>query len=229
MGYRNYLLSIPKEEYDLIKNMTCDEFRKHYEVELDDEDDIDSWYVGTYEFGKSIMEFSKRDNFNLPKDSYSEFFLSDELKNRYSDDEVFVVNKKFIEYLLEYYSNIVRENYKGFIDPFISSVDRGDVKHNDFLNSIKIEYSFPKNKIDFDFTKITDEEKSAFFHMFEYVMNNARDWGLYSYFDKTRPYDISDEINRIVGSNKYEYLIFELTHIYKTFDWENNVMYYNGY
>ncbi len=213
-------------EYDLIKNMTCEEFINHYNTEIEEDG---TWYIGTYELGKSIIEFSKRDNFDLPKDSYSEFFLSDELKNKYVDDEIFVVNKKFIEYLLSYYSNIVRENYKSFINPFIHSVDRGDVKHNDFLNSINIQRSFPINKIDFDFTKITNEEKSAIYYMFEYVMNNARYWGLYSYFDNTRPYDISDDNDRIVSSNKYEYLIFELTHIYKTFDWENNVMYYNGY
>lgn len=42
------------------------------------------------------------------------------------------------------------------------------------------------------------------------------------------PYNL-DEGDEITTSWKYEYSIFELVRIYKTFDWKNNVMIYYGY
>ena len=38
-----------------------------------------------------------------------------------------------------------------------------------------------------------------------------------------------DEGDEVTTSWKFEYLIFELVRIYKTFDWENNIMIYYGY
>ena len=43
-----------------------------------------------------------------------------------------------------------------------------------------------------------------------------------------KPYDLDDDTDCIVNSWKYEYVIFELVRIYKTFDWKNDVLLYVG-
>ena len=42
------------------------------------------------------------------------------------------------------------------------------------------------------------------------------------------PYNIDENVDTIVDSWKYEYEIFELVRIYKTFDWKNDVLVYTG-
>ena len=43
-----------------------------------------------------------------------------------------------------------------------------------------------------------------------------------------KPYDLNEEKNCIVTSWKYEYSIFELVRILKSFDWKNDVLLYVG-
>jgi hypothetical protein len=54
------------------------------------------------------------------------------------------------------------------------------------------------------------------------------EWGLFCYFKGGTPYDASDN-PRLVSSWKYEYEIFELVRIYKTFDFKKNVLIYYGH
>ncbi|MDG1949255.1 MAG: hypothetical protein P8J32_00320 [bacterium] len=43
------------------------------------------------------------------------------------------------------------------------------------------------------------------------------------------PYNLDEERKEIVSSWKYEYAVFELVIVLKSFDWENNVMVWYGY
>ena len=43
------------------------------------------------------------------------------------------------------------------------------------------------------------------------------------------PYNIEDDTERIVNSWLYEYSAFELTRLYKTFDWDNNYLLFYGW
>jgi hypothetical protein len=43
------------------------------------------------------------------------------------------------------------------------------------------------------------------------------------------PYDIDEKNKTIVSSWKYEYEVFELVRILKSFDWENDVLIYRGF
>lgn len=49
------------------------------------------------------------------------------------------------------------------------------------------------------------------------------EWALVS------PFDLNINNPKIVSSWKYEYAVFELVRIYKTFDWENNILIYSGH
>jgi hypothetical protein len=48
-------------------------------------------------------------------------------------------------------------------------------------------------------------------------------------WDKMEPYSLDIDSPKIVSSWKYEYEIFELVRIMKTFDWENDVLVYYGH
>lgn len=58
--------------------------------------------------------------------------------------------------------------------------------------------------------------------LFEHVRSNSFEWL------QMTPYNL-DEGNEVTTSWKYEYAIFELVRIYKTFDWKNDKMIYYGY
>jgi predicted heme/steroid binding protein len=58
--------------------------------------------------------------------------------------------------------------------------------------------------------------------LYNHVRSNATEWLQLS------PFDL-DKGDAVTTSWKYEYSIFELVRIYKSFDWENNVMVYYGY
>ncbi len=55
----------------------------------------------------------------------------------------------------------------------------------------------------------------------------VREWG----GDKWNmiPYDLDKETDNIVKSWRFEYAIFDLVRIYKSFDWENDVLIYSGH
>jgi hypothetical protein len=58
--------------------------------------------------------------------------------------------------------------------------------------------------------------------LFHHVHGNSIEWL------QMTPYDLESG-DEVTTSWKYEYAIFELVRIYKTFDWENDIMIYYGY
>jgi hypothetical protein len=74
----------------------------------------------------------------------------------------------------------------------------------------------------FDFTKITQEQQNALWKIITHVIDMSSEW------NRLTPYNLDSE-DAITKSWKYEYEIFELVRIYKSFDWKRNVMCYYGY
>ena len=56
------------------------------------------------------------------------------------------------------------------------------------------------------------------------MVNKAREWR-----EDYPPYNIDENTTKLVNSWKYEYEVFELVKLLKNFDWENDVLIYNGY
>ncbi len=209
MGYRNYIGFLPKKEYNKIKSLTVDEVCAYKGEE----------YVSVYKFGNELYEFGKYVDFKPPKGSVKTFFKKkDTEKNWNGDGELKVITKEFLAYIISTYDERVTKYYNDMVTPFID----GEYKKGKFLNSVKTEHSYPNNKYTFDFSKITESEQTALFNILEHMRSFRSEWV------DLKPYNLEKGIE-ITTSWKYEYGIFELVKIYKSFDWKKNVMYYYGY
>ena len=217
MGYRTYIGLIPKKEYNKIKSLTKEELIKFYNIKVDDDGD---WYKGVYEYGEELYNFGKYTNFEPPIGSMKPFFKKKCLKQRYEEYDFYVVTKEFLSYLIGTYEEQVKGYYNKMMTPFFG--DGNYDKIHEFLNTIKTEYCVGDNQHTFDFTKITKEQQTQLFHIIEHMRSMRTEWV------RLTPYNLNKG-DEITTSWKYEYGIFELVRIYKSFDWKKNVMVYYGY
>ena len=218
MGYRTYIGVMPKKEYNKIKSLTLDQLRERYPTDGDG----DYWYKGPYEFGERLYEFGKYTDFNPPKDSLKPFFKKKSTQEFYADTEFHVVTKEFLAYVIDSYKQRVINYYNEMLNPFFGNLGETDTTASDFIKSVKTEYGYRKDKRNYDFSKITQEEENALFNVFEHLLSMSTEWVSLS------PYDLETK-DTVTDSWKYEYSIFELVRIYKSFDWKRNVMTYYGY
>jgi len=213
MGYRNYIGKIPKREYNKIKKMSRLELFQYKNPGKEvDEDDL---YIGFYDLVSELHNFGKYVEFGEEK-FYKPFFKNKETFKYYdSDQECYIVQKEFLQHIIEWFSQQNSTYFNEMIDPFFKD-------GNKFLNSVKTEYNRPNNKHTFDFNLITEEEQTAMFKMIEYIRSIRVEWTQLS------PYNL-DSGDEVTTSWKYEYVIFELVRIYKTFDWKKDIMVWYGW
>lgn len=221
MGYRNYIASITKKEYDKIKNFTKEQLFEYKGKSLEDE------YVGVYEIGD-------KDHYGLGKyvDSFDKklfkpVFLNKELQDYYlQEHDLYIVGKEFMRVVINRYAEEIKAYYKELTAPFFN----GNKCVSDFLNSVKTEYGSVDDTYTFDMSKITKDEQTTMFLIIDHLRTMATEWGVCTNeaFEGRKPYDL-DKGEEVTTSWKYEYAQFELVRIYKTFDWENNLMLYYGY
>lgn len=221
MGYRTYIGTIPKKEYNKIKSLTEHQLYDFYKESKDLHDSTpDNFYIGVYDFGKPLYEFGKYTDFNPPKKSLKSFFKNKELKEKYEDYEFHIVTKEFLEYIIEGYKERVKTYYNNMVLPLLGNEESGN--KGEFLKSVKTHYEIGDNTYEFDFSKITPEEQTALYKVIEHVRSMRIEWV------HLTPYDLNQE-GTVTDSWKYEYAIFELVKIYKSFDWKKNQMIYYGY
>lgn len=225
MGYRTYVASMPKRDYNKIKSMTKDQLIEHYKIEREDYE-IEEGYIGmgVYDFGTTLYEFGKYTEFEPPKGSLKTFFKNKELNKYYTDDHDFnIVTPEFLEYIIDSYKRRVADYYNDMMIPFFGKQESlMRTQPSNFLNSVDVEYDYPNNKYKFDFSLITQDEQNALWKIIDHVRSMRTEWTAMT------PYDLNRD-DEVTTSWKYEYAIFELVRIYKTFDWKKNVMIYYGY
>ena len=206
MGYRNYIGSLPKREYNKIKNYTLEEVYKHKGIEWNEDNEKRVDYVGVYdiaynmhyELGKYVDEFDKK--------LFKPVFKNKETQKEFEcDSDFYIVQKEFVLKLIEYYTGIIKNYYTEML--------------KDFFDGRKVKSDFLKNKD----SKITEIEEESIFKIIEHVRSMSYEW-----IDFV-PYNLNLDTPNIVSSWKYEYVIFELVRLYKTFDWKRNIMIYYGY
>lgn len=224
MGYRTYIAEMPKREYNKIRSMNSEQLIHFYQIKKEDDiDEDESLYKGVYDYGDTLHEFGKYTGFNPPKKSLKPFFRNKHLMSHYSEYDFYVVTPEFLIYVIEGYKERVKSYYSKMMSPFFEK--RWDTK-SEWLKTIKsdldesLEYRYT-----FDFSKITQEEQNQLFQMIEHVKSMWLEWSS----NTIAPVDTNLEKRSISGSWKYEYAIFELTHILKSFDWKKKVMIYYGY
>ncbi len=184
MGYRTYIASIPRREYDHIMHFTKEELCAYKKV--------DDGYVGVYDIATTkLYEFGKYTEFDNSK-FFKPFFSDERLQSEMcSDSDFYVVEKDYLKHIIEHYN----EKVKAFYKELLSGITEDNV------NSIP-------------------QSKAAEFY--NHIRSNSNEWLHLTPFDL----DSGDEVST---SWKYEYSIFELVRIYKSFDWESNLMVYYGY
>jgi hypothetical protein len=210
MGYRNYLGSLPKREYNKIKSMTLKELYEFKNEEWSDDPYDKPGHVGVYdvaynqhyELGKYIDSFDKK--------FFKPVFKNKETQSYFTGDhDFYIVQKEFVEELIKYYTGLIQKYYKDMLDPFFEGTESraGFMKTQD--------------------TPLTEEEMSGVYRIIDHVRSMAMEWGVAGWFKDMLPYKLDSE--DLVSSWKYEYAIFNLINLYKTFDWKKNVMIYYGY
>jgi hypothetical protein len=222
MGYRNYIGVMPKKVYNKIKSLTTPEVFNYYGLKAEDDDEP---YMGVYDFCTELYNFGKYAEFNPPKGSIKTFFKKKETQKCWDGDhDLNIVTKEFLAYIIEHYQEKVKKYYNDMMTPFFGKHETVYDRENPttFLNSVKTEYGVENNTHTFDFTLITVEEQTALFAIIEHIRTMRTEWTCLT------PYNL-ERGDEITTSWKYEYAIFELVRIYKTFDWKKNVMVYYGY
>lgn len=223
MGYNTNLGSMPKREYNKIKSMTREQLIEHYKLEV--KQDENYLGMGVYDFGDHLYCFGDNTDFVPPKKSVKTFFKNKQLNEYFNnEDELAVVTKEFLASIIETYNKRIADYYNEMMNPFFGVKNGVLEKDNpsNFLNSIKTDYGSLEKNSTFDFDKITQEEQNALFKIIEHIRSMRMEW------THLTPYDLENGV-KITSSWKYEYAIFELVRIYKSFDWKRNVMIYYGY
>lgn len=217
MGYRTYIGYMPRDKYNKVKDFTMQQHFEHYHPGKPF--DMGDLYVGIYDIVKELHGFGKYVD-NFPKKLFRPFFKNKELHKYYTtDDDCYLVGKKFLESFIERYRQSITDYYNEMASPFF-----GDgFKASPFLNTVKRDYlGAARENLSFDWSKITQEEVNAFNKMADHVKSMRAEW------THLNPLNLHKG-EEITKSWKYEYAIFELVRIYKSFDWRNNVMVYYGY
>lgn len=221
MGYRNYLGSMPKREYNKIKSLTEQEVYDFYE--LKSEFPGEKPYKGVYQFGPKLHELGAYVDFEKPKKHIKPFFKNKETQKVWGKEhDFFVVTPEFLKHIIEHYRSKVEKNYRDMILPLFPNHNGLHAPQGSLMREVKTNYSFNESTYEFDFSKITIEEQTAIFNIIQHVKGFALEWM------HLTPFNLENG-DSITTSWKYEYNILELVRIYKHFDWKRNVMIYYGY
>lgn len=198
MGYRHYLYAIPKKQVEEIQACKTNEDwcklaeNYGYEVDWGCCDDGSGWF-SPYKIGKKLYELGKYSEIGCKLESERpSLFISDKLKERYSDYGFALLTKDDFKAVIEFYRQKVVDWLKSLLDPEKSQVT---------------DPTIPK------------EERKRF--EWKYTIEDKLDRWSGKYFGIS-PINLDKDKEQITDAWSYEYAIFELVRLYKIFDWENN-------
>lgn len=182
MGYRHYIAVIDKTLYQQIKNLTKKELSLFFKDQADSRG-----YVYRKEFIDEVHELGKYVDAEYLKEHSSRFFENKETNEIYHgvDTELYVINKKGLEAIIEKYHQDIHEYFKKLADNYKNG--KKDVFGEDTIEK-------------FLSGKVITWENSRYY----------------------KPYSLEGEI--LTHSWEYEHAIFEIIRIYKSIDWENQIV-----
>lgn len=215
MGYRTYLGSISDDELGKIRGMSVKELNIYKNGSYDKEDPYVS--VGSIP-DKCIYELGSCYG---TKEYYTPVFEKQETTDIFLEDhDLWLVGKEFLKLIITEYKERVQAYYFKMSEPFFGNKR---YETSEFLKSSQRLFGESiEDDYKFDFSKITDKEQTQLYNIIYHIRNMHTEWS------KLTPFNLEEE-EKVTTSWKYEYAIFELIRIYKTFDWKNNFMIYYGY
>ena len=204
MSYRHHFYSIPKKEYEQIKGLSKKELIERYKDKLDitEVEDCGFPLYQLYEMvegGNELFDFG-------------DFWDVKPLKKMQTIP--FFTNKKT-------QSNFADE------EPHLIT-DRRKIAYTIELFRDKV--------VKYHMNKLEALEKGNKFEVYSYFEHKLFGWGVavspkLKHLDIAkgiRPYNLIKD-NAFICSDTYEYSIFELVRLYKTFDFKNNVILFMGW
>ena len=219
MGYRTYLGIIKKTQLeDLLSCKTCgdlcDVYKKYnWDYSCEEEDGNAWWYFPVYgldyrakfEFGKYASLGDEFDN------ELHEIFPEDHpLHSKFEEHDFWYGDEKLFLAAIENYRHKVRDYFE------------------DLLKESPKEDSWES----YEYRILSDKEKANWRNqrILTEIADKAREWGDEKCLQwKLFPYNLNKENDHIVESWLYEYEVFELVRLYKTFDQETEALIYYGF
>lgn len=219
MGYRTYIAEISKEEHNRIKDFTEQQL-------YEDNGETPDGYVSIRAIhnDSDLYEFGKYTDFDMKKYG-KEFFTKKACQDLFKVDyDFYIVGKDFLESVIDEYHSRVKNYYLDMLNPFFQEENRVRLE---FLEDVERGHDEDyKDTYKFDFTKITDKQQTSLYKIIEHTISMGGEWGAKSWND-SKPF-ILDKGDEVTNSWKYEYVIFELVRIYKTFDFDNKLLLFCG-
>lgn len=215
MGYRTYIGKIKKRDYNKIKSsQSIEEVYQFYQKAFDSTpEEYREWLEWSDVGIEELFCFGIDEGFNPPKKSTKPFFKNKTVQEHWGvDRDLYIVTPIFLKYINEKYTEKVKGFYRGLLKPFFN--DKGKDYHP-FLRSGEL-------------SDLTEEDKSNIYALINHIRSMAGAWGVCSLFQDFLPYNLETG-DAVTNSNFYEYTIFELVRIYKTFDWKKDVMVFYGW
>lgn len=193
MGYRHYLYAVPKEQVAEIQACKTAGDLTEFAKRHDYPYDKDDGWLSLYKVGKELYELGKYSEIGFKLESERPcVFTSDELNEKYSDYGFALLTKDDFKAVIEFYRQKIIDWFKSLLE---------------IKDSNRFSEEFTKEQYQFELLKREVQNKIDIW--------SGKYWGI-------TPIDLDTENEQISNSWTYEYAIFELVRVYKSFNWEND-------
>jgi len=245
MGYRNFFASISKEKYDLVKNMSLEEIitYKGREYKLDCEccsegekkkpcdcgwqssfhDLLDKGF--SYELGNTMVgntiDFTEHDKLFENKLTFKDFFEKKEVQEFHAyEQELYVVEKEFVLSVINILHGKINKYHKSILEPFMDGRKENEV----YFGALKDECRQIEEIVQKNETKKIKAIKKIIDYFFD---SELQCFGSTYSFRGNKPYNLDQKENTFKPTNVI-YILFSVVELYRTFDFEKNVLVYYG-
>ena len=200
MGYRTRLMKLPKEQWIEYKDKT--------EEELGDD-----WYWREIPYLEELHEIGK--SWDFDDETHIERFFTHKMGWE-EDMEFSIANKEFLLDIIENYKQKIINYHQDLYD-CIKDVDEKE------LREYKLKRILGKGEYQADGVTIrnTPTGRLILYDVQNYFRSKLHDW-------RFGTYSLDEEKDEVVTSYTYEYIVFDLVRILKTFDWENDILIWSG-
>lgn len=205
MGIRSRIGKISKVAYDKYKDL-------ENEIEVEKAAGL-ARYGGIYhslpEY-KELYEIGKYVDYAKGTKPFFKFKLEEEC-------EFQIASKEWLLALIEEY----RAKTETWYNLLSKALTRTSCGPGDFALTKDGKSSIKSISLNVEMDNTTGEFPAL--ELYNYIQNRKRRWeGRY-----IKPYNIDKKQNVVSGDWSYEYSVFDLVHIYRTFNWKRNLMIYS--